>query len=484
MMEKPSRSLSIIESLVLKTRGRDRSRFPRLLPIFFAGSVLLGAGGLGYPSTAHADSISERLGRCRQWFTEWTIRSPVPEIVAAAENASRSGTRFPKDFTDAERAALLKEFTDDGRPILVVTDAHYGQKSGVVTVMKVLKEQIEKLTHGKVSLHYVMPDQFRPQLAVDYQDLIFSYMSSKAFDGILKKVDPQAVHVMVEGALGTQARGLLRKRKIPFTTAYHTMFPEYVRDMVAKYAKPLAEPIRKLVNANLRKFHGISEGVMVPTESMAKNLIEGGYEPERLRYWSHGVDADLFHPSKADPTVYAGLPRPISVFIGRVAVEKNLEDFLKMDIPGTKVVVGSGPELETFKTKYPKAVFLGRKNYEELPKYYASSDVFVFPSLTDTFGLVQLEANATGVPVAAYRVQGPVDVITSPQAGVLADYDAKNSAANVRNLTRAWEEARKIKREDARRFAEDHTWEKSALEFLYFLRRTTRGGGAKDVTPN
>jgi glycosyltransferase involved in cell wall biosynthesis len=183
------------------------------------------------------------------------------------------------------------------------------------------------------------------------------------------------------------------------------------------------------------------------------------------------VDPELFNPSKADPKIYEGLPRPISLFVGRVSVEKNIEDFLKMQIPGTKVVGGAGPELEMLKKKYPEVVFLGRKNYEDLPKYYASADLFVFPALSDTFGLVQLEANAAGLPVVAYKVQGPVDVITSPKAGVLADYKKGSNQENVRNLEEAWDQARKISRKDARSFAEDHTWEQSTLEFMWFLSR-------------
>lgn len=424
-----------------------------------------------FAQTASA-SPADFFKECIAWLKPGkTVDFDGTKFTAVPQNALRSGTRFPHEFTPEARNALIQEFTDDGRPILVVTDAHYAQKSGVVTVMTVLNDEVKKLTNGKVSIRYVMPDEFKLKVGIKYQDLIFAYMGDRNFKKILTDTNPQAIHVMVEGNLGGQARNTLVKNKIPFTTAYHTMFPEYIRDLVSKYATFLGEPFRKIMNAKLRKFHSVSEGVLVPTETMANNLIDGGYNPERIRYWSHGVDIELFHPSKVDTELYADLQRPISLFAGRVAVEKNLEDFLKMDVPGTKVIIGSGPDLEAYKLKYPNAVFLGRKNYEDLPKYYASADVFVFPSLTDTFGLVQLEANAAGVPVAAYRVQGPIDVITSPKSGVLAEYSAGNTSQNIANLTKAWHEALKIRREDAREFATEHTWTQSTLEFLYFLRR-------------
>lgn len=404
--------------------------------------------------------------------------------LSTAKLDMRQGqTHFPANFTEADKAELLKEYKDDGRPILIFTDAHYGQKSGVVTVMNVLEDQVGKLTDHKVKLVFITPDQFDPHVQIKYQDLMFSRMSRAQYAEIINKYNPQAVHVMVEGTLGKQARANLIKDGIPFTTAYHTAFPEYLRDMVAKYSKWLAEPARKFANADLRDFHSKSEGVMVPTKSMADGLIEGGYDKERLRAWSHGVEIDKFDPKFRDPGLYekeAGRPLegPISIFVGRVAVEKNIEDFLKMDIPGTKVVIGGGPEEAPLREKYknnPKIVFLGRKNYADLPKYYASADAFVFPSTTDTFGLVQLEANASGVPVVAYKVQGPVDVITDRKAGVLANYDKTQPDKNVEGLTQAWKEVTAVPREqasaDARDFAQAHTWEQSTLELLYFLKR-------------
>ncbi len=444
----------------------------RLFPLGVLAASLLVA-----PVNAHAAPEATWFENClhtvQRAFTRGSDSADLVRFRSADSNRARKSSK-PGYFSGEAQEALVREFAQDARPILVVTDAHYGQKSGVVTVMQVLKEQVEKLTGGKVTIKYIMPDQFKPAMNVPYQDLIVSYMSANEFKKILADTNPQAVHVMVEGTTGRQAQSVLNKLKIPYTTAYHTMFPEYARDFVKKYFPLGAEITRRIVNADLRNFHRTSSGILVPTDTMARALIEGGYNPDGIRYWSHGVDEELFHPSKKDASVFAGLEPPISMYIGRVAVEKNITDFLKMDIPGTKVIIGDGPELEALRKAYPKAVFMGRKNYKDLPVYYASADMFVFPSLTDTFGLVQLEAAASGTPVVAYSVQGPIDVITSPTVGRLVQYEPKNSNANVKRLETAWKEAIKLDRIGVRAFAEEHTWRQSTLEFMYFLRRLVR----------
>src|SRR6185437_15277915 len=278
-----------------------------------------------------------------------------------------------------------------------------GQKSGVVTVMKNLKGEVERLTDGKVKLEYVTPDQFKWKIKTSYQDLIFPFASQKSIGEIIAKANPQAIHVMTEGSLGRTVRKYLVKNKIPFNTAYHTMFPELVRDTMLKLGMPRfsAEFVRYLTNRSLRKFHSASVGILVYTRSMAKLLIDSGYDPAKIRLADLGVDSVRFNPGARDPELYKGLKGPITVFAGRVAPEKNIEDFLKMNIPGTKVVIGGGPMLDELKAKYPDAVFVGGRKPEEMPKYLASADYMVFPSLTDTLGLVQPEANAAGVPVVA-----------------------------------------------------------------------------------
>jgi glycosyltransferase involved in cell wall biosynthesis len=497
---------------------------------------------------------------------------------------ARLGKTHMPDLTPAEEQGLIEQYKKDGRPILVFTDAHAGQKSGVVTMMKVMKDEVERLTDGKVTIKYITPDQFFFRLKVNYADLMFAWMRKKRFDQILKEVNPQAIHVMVEGSLGKQARKYLIQRGIPFTTAYHTMFPEYVRDMVAKGLKnispgkmllggplnlraipkpsqigllskipgyrpltesfegyigsqwmkyapytdqylsaPLekfiqsyndlnakmvpkvdaavkklipqsatdawnkmadaaAEKVRQIVNADLRDFHGASEGIMVPTQSMVDRLNDGGYDGDRIRYWSHGTDTNLFKTAPKDPSVFAGLKGPIAFYAGRIAVEKGLTTALdalageKSDFHGTFVLVGDGPEFAALKKKYPKAVFLGRKNYEDLPKFYQNADVFVFPSRTDTFGLVQLEANACGTPTAALDNPGPADIYGVPtngvpghKAGALAQI-ASTEEQTQENFKQAVQKALTLSRDDVRKFAEEHTWRKSILEYLYFLR--------------
>ncbi len=397
-----------------------------------------------------------------------------PKGLSASRQLALGRQRLP-ELTAENRQSLVEEFAADGRPILVITDASWKQKSGVVTVMTVLQENVARLTGDRSKIVYLTPDDL-PSLSFKYQDLAVAWLNPGSFSKLLRDINPQAIHIMVEGPLGKQAARFLRAKGIPYSTAYHTEFPEYVRGEMEKrwWARYFAGAIRDLVNRDLRSFHAKGEGVMVPTESMAAKLVdENGYPGDILRYWSHGVDTELFQPRFADPKVFAGLPRPISLYVGRIAVEKNLEDFLRMNIPGTKVLAGGGPSLEELKKKYPQAVFLGRKDYKkELPAIFASSDIFVFTSLTDTFGLVQLEALASGVPVLAYDVQGPVDVITSRNVGRLVPY---LPGGNLPALEAGWHEAIALGRRDCREFALQHTWERSTLEFMHFLTRIPRG---------
>ena len=253
---------------------------------------------------------------------------------------------------------------------------------------------------------------------------------------------PDAIHIATEGPLGLAARRYCLRRKLPFTTAYHTRFPEYVH---ARWRVPL-----RLSYAFMRRFHRPSQGVMVATASMESALSQRGMG--NFRRWSRGVDLDLFRPRDKD---FLDFPRPISLFVGRVAVEKNIGAFLDLDLPGTKCVVGDGPALAELRVRYPEARFLGARSGEDLARHYAAADVFVFPSLTDTFGLVMLEALAAGVPVAAYPVEGPLDVIGDSGAGCL---DA--------DLGRAARAALAIPPERCRAHALTFSWRHSAEQFL------------------
>jgi glycosyltransferase involved in cell wall biosynthesis len=243
---------------------------------------------------------------------------------------------------------------------------------------------------------------------------------------------------------------MVPKRGIPFTTAYHTRFPEYVRD---RAPIPLA-----LSYALVRRFHAPAFAVMVATKSIEDALKAKGFR--NIRRWSRGVDTDLFRPRDKSFLTY---PRPISMYVGRVAVEKNLEAFLKLDIPGTKVVVGDGPQMEEYRRHYPHAKFEGARHGEELARYYAAADVFVFPSRTDTFGLVLLEALASGVPVAAYPVPGPLDVLEVPDG-------AAHVGCMDEDLAKAVISALTIPPERCREHALTYSWRASAEQFLSNLK--------------
>ena len=227
-----------------------------------------------------------------------------------------------------------------------------------------------------------------------YPDIRLAPFAKADVERRIVKFGPEAVHIATEGPLGQAARALCLKWGMPFTTSYHTKFPEYIK---ARFPFiPLAWPYKFV-----RNFHNSGGKTMVTTPSMVTFLNERGFT--NLAAWARGVDTEQFHPNKRfnPDDVYAGLARPIFVNVGRVAVEKNIEAFLKLDLPGSKVIVGDGPQLEQLKKKYPKAHFLGAKFEHELARHFADADVFVFPSKTDTFGLVIIEAMATGTPVAA-----------------------------------------------------------------------------------
>jgi glycosyltransferase involved in cell wall biosynthesis len=238
--------------------------------------------------------------------------------------------------------------------------------------------------------------------------------------------------------------------KLPFTTSYHTRFPEYVS---ARLPLPLAAGY-----AYMKWFHKPSGRLMVATPTMRDELAGHGFR--NISAWSRGVDTDIFHPrGPDDPDVFAHLPKPIFLYVGRVAVEKNIEAFLGIDLPGTKVVVGPGPQLDELKAKYPKVVFTGSKSGEDLAQAFNSADVFVFPSLTDTFGLVILEAMAAGTPVAAYPAPGPIDIIPNSGAGVLA-------GSATEGLREACLEALRLDRKKVRAFAEGFSWRACAEDFV------------------
>jgi glycosyltransferase involved in cell wall biosynthesis len=295
--------------------------------------------------------------------------------------------------------------------ILVVTDAWYPQVNGVVRTLGTLREQLGSLGHEAV---FITPDQFRSVPCPTYPEIRLAIRPGRQLARTIEANQPCAIHIATEGPLGWAARRYCLKRRVPFTTAYHTKFPEYIR---ARFRVPL-----RLSYRVMRRFHAPSSAIMVATQTIQDELETRGFS--RIRQWSRGVDTELFRPRPADEIRLlaphlAELEKPIFLYVGRVAVEKNIQAFLAADLPGSKVVVGDGPQLDEMRRRHPAVLFAGAKQGEELAAHYSAASVFVFPSRTDTFGLVLLEALASGVPVAAYPVAGPLDVIGNSPAGVL-----------------------------------------------------------------
>lgn len=334
----------------------------------------------------------------------------------------------------------------DPTRLMLVTDAWEPQVNGVVrTLSRVIKE----LREMGVEVEVVSPsDGYKTMPLITYEEIKLAIGARDDVEERFKAFAPDAVHIATEGTLGWDARHICLDYKFPFTTSYHTQFPEYVHARfwwIPTWAG----------YAYMRAFHNKSGRVMVATPSMMERLESRGMK--NITAWSRGVDTELFHPSKRgiDGGVYKDLPKPVWAYVGRVAVEKNIEAFLKLDLPGTKVVVGGGPLLEELQTKYPDAKFTGPKFGDELSQHYADADVFVFPSFTDTFGLVILEAMAAGTPVAGFMAPGPKDIIPGSGAGAVND-----------DLKIACMEALKCDRETTRKYAEKFSWRACAEDFL------------------
>jgi glycosyltransferase involved in cell wall biosynthesis len=326
--------------------------------------------------------------------------------------------------------------------VVIVTDAWRPQVNGVVRTLEAMASELTTMGHR---VTFVTPDLFRNLPCPTYPEIRLALTGQRAVARMIEAAVPDAIHIATEGPLGLAARRYCLSRGRPFTTSFHTKFPEYVN---ARCRLPVG-----VGYTMVRWFHRPAATTMVATETLRGELAARGFG--HISLWSRGVDIEAFQPGPKD---FLAGPRPISLYVGRVAVEKSVEDFLKLDIPGTKYIVGDGPQLERLRRTYPDAHFVGAKHGADLARHYAAADVFVFPSRTDTFGNVMLESLACGVPVAAYPVPGPIDVINGYGVGVL-DTD----------LRKATMEALKISGDTCRDFAVARSWRASAEQFLHNL---------------
>jgi len=326
--------------------------------------------------------------------------------------------------------------------ILIATDAWLPQVNGVVTTLRNTVRELEALGHY---VRLITPEGFRTVPCPTYPEIRLAVAPGPRVARMIEEFEPDAVHVETEAPLGLAARRYCLDAHRPFTTAYHTQFPEFIH---ARCRLPLSVSYRWM-----RWFHQPASAVLVATAAMQKRLEHWGFD--NLATWSRGVDTELFSPAARERLTR----RPIFLYAGRVAVEKSIEEFLKLELPGSKWVVGDGPARAALQARFPDAVFHGVKHGKDLAYYYQQADVFVFPSRTDTFGLVLIEAMACGTPVAAYPVTGPIDVVRDPAVGVLSD-DLRTAALAALTLDR----------QRVRKYAEQYSWAAATRQFLANLR--------------
>lgn len=331
--------------------------------------------------------------------------------------------------------------------ILIVTDAWLPQINGVVTTLRKTQAMLTDWGH---EVQVVEPSQFKTVPCPGYNTIRLAVFPKGKLSGIIQDFQPDSIHIATEGPLGIAARSYCKRKRRMFTTSFHTRFAEYIKMYMPRMPVSL-----KSLYAYLRWFHSPALNTLVATPSLHEELKERDFS--NLARWSRGVDLELFRPRSKDFIEEEG---PVFMYMGRVSVEKNIDEFLKLDLPGCKYVIGDGPYLETLKQRYPEVRFTGFKKGEELASYLAAADVFVFPSLTDTFGLVMLEAMACGVPVAAFPVTGPKDVVIDGKTGYL-DEDLKQAALKALELNP----------EDCCNHARQFSWENCSQQFLSYAQR-------------
>ena len=326
--------------------------------------------------------------------------------------------------------------------ILIVTDAWYPQVNGVCRTLKNLGDELKKIGH---QVEYIEPNQFFTVPMPKYNEIKLSINVWPRVGRLISKADADIIHIATEGPIGIFAKRYCVKNKLKFTTSYHTQFDKYLK-LYYPYL-----PI-KLAQKFLKGFHSKAEKILVTTQSMKDELQEIGFDKDKMVVWTRGANHGAFQNPKKINLEYK---RPIYLYVGRVSIEKNIRAFLDLELEGTKLVVGKGPDLDKLKKEYPEAIFKGERTNGELASYFASSDVFVFPSKTDTFGIVIIEALKCGLPVAAYPVAGPKDIFNGTNIGSLNN-DLKKAAL----------EALKSDRSACIEHAKKYTWENCAKIFL------------------
>lgn len=333
--------------------------------------------------------------------------------------------------------------------IVIVTDAWEPQVNGVINTLKHTARVVESKGH---EVRFITPQFFKTMPTPTYPEIRLSLFPYRKLAKMIDEFRPHVVHIATEGPLGLAARRYCKKHKLRFTTAYHTQFPEYIR---------LRAPIPLSFSyAFMRWFHGGAVYTLVPTQSMREHLNR--WRLKNLKVWTRGVDTDLFSQGNKK---FLNTERPVFMYIGRVAVEKNILAFLELELPGSKYVVGGGPQLQELQEKFPDVTFTGYIDNHLLSRHLGAADVFVFPSKTDTFGLVLLEANASGLPIAAYPVPGPKDVVIQGLNGYLSE-----------DLKEACLKALELSPDNCRQVAEQYSWEQVGEQLLSYLQVNDRFG--------
>lgn len=347
------------------------------------------------------------------------------------------------------------------KKILIISDAWHPQINGVVRTLEYTAAELRKKGHDvKIVGPELVPWRTLP--APSYPSIRLEFFARNRLYKIVREYQPDFIHIATEGPLGWSGRNMCLYHHLPFTTSYHTRFPEY---LAARVPRLLSKFTRIFIYAGLRRFHAPSSAIMVATQSMEDELHRRKFR--RLVRWSRGVDINLFRPYGKELDTYTTIPHPRLLYVGRVAVEKNLRAFLDLKPPGSKIVIGDGPDLEMLRAEYPQAHFLGAKFGEDLARHYAAADIFVFPSTTDTFGLVLLEACAAGLRIASYPAPGPVDIFGSPRTANFSALDTDLDQAVFQALSLSDNPAL------PRQFAERFSWESCTTEFFNHLQAPT-----------